>query len=81
MNTRNRGLYEKFFVERTDGSSGPNGKHDGCEYFVLDLSHDPHAKPALLAYALAAEADGYVLLARDLRERADRVPFERGSPR
>ena len=57
MSDEDRGLYQKFIVDhsdqlgnavvrRTDGS-----KHDGCFYFVLDLDHDPHARPALLAYA------------------------------
>ena len=61
-----RGLYGKFNVTRTDGSSAPGGKHAGCEYFVLDVTHDPHAIPALRAYADSCEAD-YPLLARDLR--------------
>lgn len=43
-------LHMKFRVERTDGSSAPGEKHDGCHYFVLDLSHDPHAIVALEAY-------------------------------
>lgn len=48
-----RGIYRKFEVRRTDGSSGPGGKHERCTYFVLDLKHDPHAIPALRAYAQA----------------------------
>lgn len=35
---KKRGLYSKFKVERTDGSSAPGEKHDACEYFVLDLT-------------------------------------------
>ena len=77
MGDRTRGLYDKFTVERVDGSDawegirgGPPLKHHGCEYFVLDLDHDPHAKPALIAYALSAEADGYAKLAADLRAKA-----------
>jgi|CXWL01.1.fsa_nt_gi hypothetical protein len=66
MGDETRGLYDKFAVERTDGSSEPGGKHDGCRYYVLDLTHDPFARPALLAYAVACEAD-YPLLAADLR--------------
>lgn len=46
-----QGLFQKFVVTRTDGSSGPGGKHEGCEYFVLDIDHDPHAPAALAAYA------------------------------
>jgi hypothetical protein len=62
---KSRGLYEKFKVERTDGSSAPGGKHDGCGYFVLDASCDPHAIPALLAYAESCKPE-YPALAKDL---------------
>ncbi len=65
---RQRGLYGKFLVERADGSSAPGGKHAGCEYFVLDVTHDRHAKAALAAYADSAEV-AYPLLAADLRAR------------
>lgn len=71
MGDRTRGLYEKYRVERTDGSSAPGGKHDGCQYFVLDTSCDPHAIPALLAYAQSCKAD-YPLLARDVKLLAQR---------
>lgn len=47
------GVYRKFEVKRTDGSSEPGGKHENCAYFVLDLNHDPHALAALKAYASA----------------------------
>jgi hypothetical protein len=66
MGDRTRGLYAKFIVTRTDGSSGPGGKHDDCPYFVLDAVHDPCAAAALRAYAAACEAE-YPLLAADLR--------------
>lgn len=62
----NRGLYKKYEVRRADGSHRKGKKHDGCRYFVLDLTHDQFAAPALLAYAAACEAD-FPLLARDLR--------------
>lgn len=45
------GLYNKFRVERLDGSSAIGGKHRNCRYFVLDLDHDPHAAAAITAYA------------------------------
>ena len=48
-----RGVYRKFKIERTDGKGAPGEKHDGCHYFVLDLTHDPFAIPALRAYAEA----------------------------
>ncbi len=59
------GLYGKYKVERTDGRSGPGKKHEDCRYFVLDLVHDKHAIPAILAYANSCEAD-YPALAKDL---------------
>jgi hypothetical protein len=42
-----RGLYGKFRVTRSDGSSGAGGRHERCKYFVLDLTHDQFAKAAL----------------------------------
>jgi hypothetical protein len=69
MGDKTRGLYDKFKVERTDGSSAPGGKHDGCRYFVLDASCDLHAIAALMAYAESCQAD-YPLLARDIRKLA-----------
>lgn len=69
MGDRSRGLYNKFIVKRADGSHRKGRKHEGCDYFVLDLTHDPHAIPALEAYAKAARADGYELLANDLMQR------------
>ncbi len=65
-----RGLYEKFFVKRVDGSSAPGGRHDACDYFVLDLTHDPHAMPAIRAYADSCETD-YPILANDLRDKVN----------
>ncbi len=60
------GIYDKFRIERTDGKSRPGRKHDGCTYFVLDITHDPFAVPALLAYADSCEAE-YPELAADCR--------------
>ena len=65
---RFQGLYRKFEVKRIDSSSDPGGKHENCEYFVLDLTHDKCAKKALTAYANACEAE-FPNLAADLRER------------
>ncbi len=65
MGDTKRGLYNKFEVSRTDGASRPGKKHHGCEYFVLDLTHDKHAEAALRAYADSCAAD-YPLLAADL---------------
>lgn len=66
MGDKTRGLYGKFQVWRTDGKSEDGEKHDGCEYFVLDLTHDQHAIPALLAYAKSCGKDGYRELAVDI---------------
>lgn len=65
-----KGIYRKFEVRRTDGSSEPGGKHEGCAYYVLDLEHDPFALPALEAYAAACEAT-LPDLARDIRHLLD----------
>lgn len=70
---RERGLFRKYDVERTDGSSAPGEKHHACEYFVLDLSHDPFAPAALRAYAEAC-AQEYPALAADLRTIATVAP-------
>jgi hypothetical protein len=69
MDDNSIGLYRKYRVERLDGSSDLGGKHENCDYFVLDLVHDEHAKAALLAYAASCEA-AFPHLAKDLRRRA-----------
>ena len=65
MSDKDRGLYEKFWVSRRDGQSAKGKKHQGCEYFVLDITHDPFAIPALIAYHQACK-DKYPKLAADL---------------
>lgn len=70
LTNRAQGVYRKFDVRRVDGSSEPGGKHHGCEYFVLDVTHDPHARAALAAYAAAVEAT-HPTLAADMRDRYD----------
>lgn len=66
MGDPTKGLYDKFHVWRTDGKSEPGEKHDDCRYFVLDLTHDPHAAAAIDAYAESCQHE-YPLLAQDLR--------------
>lgn len=73
-----RGLYGKFYVKRLDGSSEQGARHDGCEYFVLDLTHDPFAWEALRAYSNQCNAR-YPLLARDLRGKMDEIARRRNS--
>lgn len=65
---REQGLYQKYKVRRVDGSDAPGEKHHGSDYFVLDLTHDPFAKAALLAYARACSAT-HPQLAEDLMGR------------
>ncbi len=65
MKKARTGLHSKYQVTRTDKRSAPGQKHYGCEYFVLDLTHDPHAIAALKAYATACESDRPAL-SRDL---------------
>lgn len=73
MSDKAKGLYEKYLVMRHDGSSRDGGKHHGCDYFVLDWTHDRFAIPAALAYADACEAE-FPELARDLRARSLKTP-------
>jgi hypothetical protein len=65
MSDKTRGVYHKFNVTRTDGKSEPGQKHDGCQNFVLDLDHDPHARAALAAYKKSCENE-YPALAADI---------------
>jgi hypothetical protein len=68
MDDSKMGLYHKFNVARADGSSAAGGRHADCDYFVLDLTHDQHAKSALAAY-VAVCAQDYPQLATDLRDK------------
>lgn len=67
MKDQLKGIYSKFIIERVDGKSYPGEKHHGCNYFVLDITHDPHALPALKAYAESCRKD-YPILADDLNK-------------
>ena len=66
MNKNNQGIMRRYRVYRLDGSSRKGEKHHNCKYFVLDLDHDRHAIPALLAYADSCEKE-FPALAFDLR--------------
>ena len=74
-----QGLFHKFVVGRVDGSDKPGGKHYGCTYFVLDVDHDPCARPALAAYAAACEST-HPTLAADLRTKWGVVPAPQPAP-
>lgn len=60
---KTNGLYQKYTVERL---ADPRGRHDECEYFVLDLTHDPLARHAAEQYAYLASKHGYKTLATEL---------------
>ena len=66
-----QGLFRKFVVSRVDGSDQPGGKHDGCQYFVLDMTHDEHAPAALRAYAESCKASHPELSAELVRRFGD----------
>jgi hypothetical protein len=68
-----KGLYPKYTVIRNDGRDKPGEMHEGCEYFVIDLTHDPLAVAPLEAYAEKASEAGYHDLARDLRLKANEI--------
>lgn len=61
---KKRGLYGKWHVIRV---SDFETKHDDCNTFVLDLTHDPFARFCLPSYIEKCEKD-YPQLAADLRE-------------
>lgn len=46
-------IFPKYHVSRADAAEFDiNSKHyGGCRYFVLDIDHDPYARPAIAAYA------------------------------
>lgn len=73
---KTRGLYPKYRVTRI---ADPDGKHAACEYYLLDLVHDPFSRPALLAYADACEGS-FPTLAEDLRRKAASVPPAEDTP-
>lgn len=64
---RTRGLYPKYSVNRL---SDKIGKHNECEYFVLDLMHDKYAMYAIIAYANKCEQE-FPELAKDLMEKVE----------
>ncbi len=73
MNDRQQGLVEKYRVERRDGKP----LKGGC--IVLEFG-DPTAWPAIKTWANTVEADGYSVLAADVRARLDAAAdaWERG---
>ena len=62
---KERGLYRKFDVKRTDGKSAPGQKHERCRYFVLDLDHDEFAYQSMATYRDQCKAK-FPALAEDI---------------
>lgn len=69
LSNKEQGLYNKYEVQRRDGSDYPGGKHHGCSYFVLDLTHDPYALETIVYYARACK-ETHPLLYNDLMDLA-----------
>ena len=67
-----RGLFPKYEVKRRDGGSAPGARHHKCRYFVLDLDHDLHALPAIVAYAESCAAT-HPQLSADLMRLAEEI--------
>lgn len=65
MSATAQGILPKYRVERLNDLAG---KHDKCEYFVLDVVHDPHARAAMTAYAASCRGE-YQKLAAELDQR------------
>jgi hypothetical protein len=74
---RQMGLYNKYCVTRNDETDKIGEKHHGCQYFVLDLTHDPHAKSAILAYARACR-ETHPALSKDLQDLSRSSKFAGG---
>lgn len=60
--------HDRYLVKRADGSSTPGGKHENCEYYVLDLDCEPLVHVALDAYATACEM-AFPVLSNHLKAR------------
>jgi hypothetical protein len=65
LSDKNKGLYPKFYCQRIDGRDQEDGDREGASYFILDTTFDPHALPALKAYAESCQKE-YPKLEKDL---------------
>jgi hypothetical protein len=74
-----QGIFRKFDVRRVDGSDKSGGKHYGCRYYVLDLTHDQHAPAAMRAYAAACRAT-HPQLAADIEAEFGAAPAQPRTP-
>lgn len=70
VKSKQSGLEDRYTVHRKHDT---DGKHAECEYFVLDLTHDPIARRSLLAYASTAQAEEFEALSRDLFTTVERI--------
>lgn len=59
-------VFNKFHVHRTDGRDHPGGDRENAKYFVLDVTHDPFARRALIAYTNECE-ETHPQLSADIR--------------
>ncbi len=71
-----QGVFRKFDVRRMDGQHKEGCKHYECEYFVLDVTHDQHAKAALAAYAQNCSVT-HPVLSKDMIARYELRPYLR----
>lgn len=67
------GLHQKYKVTKIED---PNGKHDDCPFFVLDIKHDRSARFAMLAYAVSVKRRGFVKLHDDLKALLKKTKLE-----
>jgi len=58
-----KGIYNKYVVEKTDGTTDPE-----ADYFVLRIDKDVHARRAAIAYADSIKEEN-PNLAFDIRQR------------
>ncbi|MFM0608723.1 hypothetical protein PQR05_29755 [Paraburkholderia sediminicola] len=71
MPTALQGVFHKYYVNRVDGRDGPGGDREGDQYFVLNLTRDPHAVTGMAAYARSCEGAHPALAAELLRDIGD----------
>jgi hypothetical protein len=67
------GLHQKYYVIKMDD---PEGTHQECPFFVLDIKHDRSARFAMLAYAISVKRRGFVKLHDDLKALLKRTKLE-----
>lgn len=73
MTEKTVGVIDKYTVTRNNDEAG---KHHECWFFVLDIEHDPIARKALMAYAIAACDAGNERLHDELCHRLARLNVE-----